>query len=150
MNRNVNDIKRMVNPHSENIDTSITWINTIFNFLIGAICFVGFFMAVMAASALADWAKNFSDDVAEYYVDYFGYAIKVESDSFVGTPFVLFLHIATIVALVVLVLFCVKMVVIAHLRAKIHIMDSLYRSERLNELLVINSEKEKNEPTGSQ
>lgn len=135
----INGIKNSKHPYSEEINRTIALLDKIFNILLVIINSVGFIAAIIASAGLAEWADGISGGVADVPVNFFGYFIELESDTFGGSPFIVFVHTIIIFALISLVIFCVKTIITAILNSKAKMLDSLYHSEKFTELLVENS-----------
>ncbi len=135
----INGIKNSKHPYSEEINKTIALLDNIFNILLIVVISIGFITAIIASTGLAEWADNYKNDVVDVPVNFFGYFIELESDTFGGSPFIVFVHTIIIFALISLVIFCVKTIIIAILNSKAKMLDILYYSEKLTELLVENS-----------
>lgn len=146
----INGIKNSKHPYSEEINKTIALLDKIFNVLLVIINSVGFIAAIIASAGLAEWADGISGGVADVPVNFFGYFIELESDTFGGSPFVVFLHTTIILVLISLVIFCVKTIITTMLYSKAKMLDSLYHSEKLTELLIVNGYSSKVESSARQ
>lgn len=146
----INSIKSSKHPYSDEINRTIALLNKIFNIFLIALNSIGFIVAIIASTGLAEWADGYKGDVVDVPVNFFGYFIELESDTFGGSPFIVFVHTIIIFALISLVIFCVKTIITAILNSKAKMLDSLYHSEKLTELLVENSCNSQEEVLDSQ
>lgn len=149
MTEKINVIRNSKHPHSEEINKTIALVNKIFNILLVAINSVGFIAAIIASAGLAEWADGISGGVANVPVNFFGYFVELKSDTFGGSPFIVFVHTIIVLAVISLVIFCVKATITAILNAKAKMLDCLYHSEKLTELLVENSFNLQDDTTAS-
>lgn len=134
----LNNIKNSKHPYSEEINKTIALLDKIFNILLVVINSVGFIVAIIASTGLAEWIDDQKYGEVDIPVDFFGYLIDIESDTFGGSPFIVFLHMIIIFVLISLVIFCVKTIINTILKCKANIMDSLYHNEQLTTLLIDN------------
>lgn len=139
MIQKLNGIRNIKHPYSEEISKTIALLDKIFNILLVAINSVGFIAAIIASAGLAKWADGYAGDVVDVPVNFFGYFIELESDTFGGSPFIVFVHTIIVLALISLAIFCIKIIITAILNSKAKILDSLYHSEKFNELLLLNN-----------
>ena len=149
MTEKINVIRHSKHPHSEEINKTIALVNKIFNILLVVINSVGFIAAIIASAGLAEWADGISGGVADVPVNFFGYFVELESDTFGGSPFIVFVHTIIVLAVISLVIFCVKATITAILNSKAKILDCLYHSEKLTELLVEKSFNLQDDTTAS-
>lgn len=138
MIENINKIKNCKHPYSGEINRISALIEKIFNILLIAINTIGFITAIIASTGLAEWIDEQNYDEVDIPVDFLGYLIDIESDTFGGSPFFVFLHIIIVFTLISLVTFCVKTIITANLNSKAKMLDSLYRNEKLTETLIEN------------
>lgn len=141
----INSIKNSKHPYSEEINKTIALLDKIFNIFLVVINFVGFIAAIIASAGLAEWADGISGGVADVPVNFFGYFIELESDTFGGSPFIVFVHTIIVLALISLAIFCIKTIITAILNSKAKMLDCLYHNEKLTEFLVENSCSSKTE-----
>lgn len=134
----INDIKNSNHPYSEEINRTIAILEKIFNTLLVAINSIGFIAAIIASAGLAEWADGISGGVVDVPVNFWGYFIELESDTFGGSPSMVFVHTIIVCALISFVIVCFKMTITALLKSKIHMLDSLYHNERLTEMVIMN------------
>ncbi len=139
MIKKINSIKYSKHPFSEEIDKAIVLSGKFFNSLLFTVICVGFIAAIVAAVGLAEWADGFGDGVADVPVNFFGYFIELESDTPGGSPLIVFLYIMTVTTLISSVILCIKAITVAILRSKANMLDSLYHSEQLTELLILHT-----------
>lgn len=135
----INSIKNSKHPYSEEITRTIAMLNTIFDILLVVIDSVGFIAAIIASAGLAEWASGFMYDVVGVPVNFFGYFIELDSNTFGGSPFSVFVHMIIVLVLISLAIFCIKTIINAILNSKVKMLDSLYHSEKLTELLILNN-----------
>lgn len=135
----IDSIKNSTHPYSEEINKTITLLDKIFGFLLIILNSIGFIVAIVASAGLSKWADRYQNDVCDVPVNFFGYFIELKSNTFGGSPFMVFVHTIIIFALISLAIVCIKILITAILKSKVHMLDSLYRSEKLTELLIVNS-----------
>lgn len=135
----INGIKNSKHPYSEEINKIIVLLDKIFNFLLIVINSIGFIAAIIASVGLVEWADGITGGVADVPVNFFGYFIELESDTFGGSPFIVFVHTIFVFALISLAIFCIRIIITAILNSMAKMLDSIYRSEKFTELLVENS-----------
>ena len=143
INKN-NNIRQNVHPYSNEIDKQIVWLEKTYNIMCSVLYILGSITAFVAAIGLAEWADGIGGGVADVPVNFFGYFIEIESDTFGAAPITVFLYTFIVVGIIRVVLACIKRMVIVHLQAKKHMLDSLYHSEQMMELLVRNTFEEEN------
>lgn len=146
----INGIKNSKHPYSEEINKTIALLDKIFNILLIVINSIGFVAAIIASAGLAEWADGISGGVADVPVNFFGYFIEIESDTFGGSPFIVFVHTIIVLALISLAIFCIKTIITAILNSKAKMLDSLYHSEKFTELLILNNCSSQDESCNSQ
>lgn len=146
----INGIKNSKHPYSEEINKTIALLEKIFNILLIVINSVGFIAAIIASAGLAEWADGISGGVADVPVNFFGYFIEIESNTFGGSPFIVFVHTIIVLALISLAIFCIKTIITAFLNSKAKMLDSLYHSEKFTELLILNNCSSQDESCDSQ
>lgn len=146
----LNGIKSSKHPYSSEINRISALLDKIFNGLLIVLNAIGFITAIIASTGLAEWADGYKGDVVDVPVNFFGYFIELESDTFGGSTFVVFLHTIIVFALISFVIFCVKTMITTMLNAKATMLDSLYHNEKLTELLVEKSYKSQDDATSSQ
>ena len=108
----------------------------IFISLLIAIAVVGVISAFVASNGLSDWAEEYSDDTVDIPVSFFGYFIELESDTFGGSPFVVFLNTILNYAFIWVIVFLFGTVALGCLETKQKTLDSVYHSEKLLERLL--------------
>ena len=87
MIENINKIKNCKHPYSGEINRISALIEKIFNILLIAINTIGFITAIIASTGLAEWIDEQNYDEVDIPVDFLGYLIDIESDTFGGSPF---------------------------------------------------------------
>lgn len=141
----INGIKNSKHPYSDEINRTSAVLDKIANILLIVLNAIGFVTAIIASTGLAEWADSYSGDEVDVPVNFFGYFIELESDTFGGSPSFVFLHTIIIFMLISFVISCIKIIITTMLNSKAKMLDSLYHNEKLTELLVeasCNSQKE--------
>lgn len=146
----INGIKNSKHPYSGEINRISALLDKIFNGLLIVLNAIGFITAIIASTGLAEWADGYKGDVVDVPVNFFGYFIELESDTFGGSPFIVFLHTIIVFVLISLVIFCVKTITTTMLNAKSTMLDSLYHSEKLSELILEKSCNSQDDAVASQ
>ena len=147
MIQKINNIKKTAHPHSEEISKTIDTINKAFTSFLVLLNCLGLAAAFAASSRLAELTTNQYGDtrIISVPVNFFGYILDVESD-FWASQLIVFVYIALIFVFITIILTCIKLFIIAVLKSKIHMLNSIYHTEQLTGLLL---EKNCELPTGS-
>ncbi|MBQ8909766.1 MAG: hypothetical protein IJY91_01850 [Oscillospiraceae bacterium] len=139
MDQKINAIKNAKHPYSVELNKLVDLLDKVFYVFIVLINVVGFIIAEVATNGLADWAEKYKGDVVSFPVNFFGFFIEMESDSFGSSPLSLLIYIILICVIVSLAIVGIKLAVTAALKSKINALDTLYRTEKLTELLLENN-----------
>ncbi len=134
MRQKIKMIESAQHPHSSEMLVEITALdNMLRNVQIG-LGIVGFIVATAMAIRLSKEASEYAAII--YEINFFGYSLVVSSDSFLGSPFTMFLHVNLVFDLIVSLLLCVRMFIRTMLTAKSKMLDTAYQTELLTALLV--------------
>ncbi len=129
----INNIKNSKHPYTDEISSSILFFKNFFNILIIVFNVMGFIVATVATVGLVNYSSS------SVTVNFFGYIIELGSDTLACFPFILFMYIISIFLLISLAFICIKLFITEILRSKRYMLNSLYRNEKLTELLIINN-----------
>lgn len=129
-----------MHPNSPGIRGVVEIISHVYKIILISLIVIGLITAIVAAVGL----EEYSDDVP---VNFFGYIIELEEETFGNNPVVIFFYVVTVFALIITFLSCIQMVVSTLLNTKANALDTLYKNQKLTELLVLNlcSQQEKSD-----
>lgn len=139
MSQNIKKIKNMVHPEASKVREQVKTMDIILRTVQVLLLVSGFVLGIAMAIHLSEYASEHGgyDDVVEYTVNFFGYHLEVESDTFLGSPFMMFLFVSAGFDLVVLLLDGMRIYMRSMLTAKAEMLDTTYKTELLTALLVM-------------
>lgn len=131
MNEKISEISVYKHPKSSELTNAAEVFNRIVTAIIIFADVLGIIIALFASISLSKIDYS-SFDIP---VNFFGYTIEVSNNAFLASPFMVFVYIVIIFAIITLIMIGIDVAVCTLIATRIEMLDNTYRTAKLTEFL---------------